>query len=663
VLSVGHAGAVRGAVGHPNDNLAFTVGEDGRLLVWDLDSNALLHRHQVSHRPLTGIVHHPVRNEVAVVASDSVDRSTIIAIAWETGDTVFTRRVDGTPVHMRYSPAGSFLVYSLPTFQSLFFLSADRGSPRTYLDDGFGIVNFTQIGRSERNIMTYVPTRGEFIYWSLQTGEELQTVRTLSRLEHLVLIDPTNRRAIAAAAEDQLVVVDNLTGEVWAEYPVTPVFGITYDQPNDRIMVLTETLGRRSVVSFTYRDGRLRRSSYRPSVSSGALFVAPLAADAAAVVSGDTLGQVALYSTTSGRQTALGPRPTTTIHDVAFTEGRMHLSLGDRILSLVSDAFESDNRSVRISTVRSTVTPVPGTTAASLQSDGDRVLIWGDSENPGTVFELAPPGIEATVVYRDELENPVVSARFTPTGPVVVHRDGRVLQLSPELDVERYRYTARGALAADWSADTGLVIAKTKSSNFDSSIIRIDQLTGETVAVRSSAFLTTDFSFAGPRTLYGIGLFGSPGAPQTRLTRFSGSDLGQQSVVGEFDGEDTQGRTLWDQQTRTLYTTLGYGGLQEVRGRLLYPLGPPGQIAREIVQGGLFTATVNRDGSVSIWDRNTKDFLFDLYVTLDNEFIAMNPRGAFLASSRTLERYLDVVSERQTRLEVADFRIGLPFIE
>jgi hypothetical protein len=653
---------VRAATGHPSEPIGFTVGDDGRLLVWDLETRALRYRHQISHKPVTAIVHHPERDEVALVVNDGVGQSEIVVVEWASGEILFSRLLESEPIHLSYSPAGSFLVFTLPTFQSLFFLTADRGSARAYLDDGFGIVNFTQMGRSERNIMTYVPASGEFIYWNLQSGEELQRVGTIPRMDHLTLVDPENRRALAASSGSDLVIVDNLTGEIRTRYPASPIYDIWFDSENDRILVLTENLGRRTVLTFTYSNGRLRRSSFRPSISADARFVEPLPGGDE-LIAGDSTGQVDLFSSVSGRRTPLGPRPVVPVYDVAFTAGRMHLSLGNRILSLVSDAFRTSSRRIEITTVRQTRTDLEGTDRASLVAVGADVFIWGDSENPGRINRLSPPSIQTEVYYEDPDENPAVDVRSTPAGPVVVHRDGRVIQFTDEVAVPRFTYAARGAQSADWSTQFGLVIAKTRANSFDSSVIRVDQLTGETVRVRSEAFLTTDIAFGDGSTLYGVGLFGSPGEPTTRLSRYSGADLERATVLVEFDGEDPFGRVFWDRETGILYTTVGYEGLLSVEGRTVTPRDATGQIARKIRSGGVYIAVVNADGSVTLWNRFTGEFLFDLYALENGEWIAMNENGSFFASDRSVEQYLDLVSERRTRLTLEDFRIDLPYRE
>ncbi|MEE8441771.1 MAG: hypothetical protein V3S41_08625, partial [Spirochaetia bacterium] len=163
--------------------------------------------------------------------------------------------------------------------------------------------------------------------------------------------------------------------------------------------------------------------------------------------------------------------------------------------------------------------------------------------------------------------------------------------------------------------------------------------------------------------MYAIGLFGSPTSPTTKLVRYGGNGFEQDTVIAEFVGEDPAARAVWDNRTNSLLTTIGYTGLQRIEGRTLLPLESTGQIAREIVLGGLYLAAVNADGSVTLWNRDTGEFLFDIYVFEDDGWVAMNSRGAFLASTPDLEKYLDFIPERRTRLDLDDFRIALPYRE
>ena len=662
VLSVAHDGTVHDAAAHPSQPYAFTVGDDGRLLVWDLEREALLYRYQVSHRPITRVIHHPDRNEVALLVNEGVSRSSIRVVNWETGEQLYRRDLGSVPVYLAYSPAGTYLLLTMPTFRSLFLLSAGTGSARSYLDDGFGIVNFVQMGSSERTIMTYVPARGEFIYWNLQDGAEQGRITGPPRLSHLTLVDPRNRRAIAAAHGDELVIVDNVDGGVRASYPLSPIVDIRYDARNERILVLTEQVGRRSVLAFTYENGRLRRAFFRPqNMSESAQFVAPMGGARNALLAGDDTGQVELFAATSGRRTVIGPPAFSAVTDVAFTEGRLHLSLGDRILTLVSDGFDSSARFIGISSVRQTMTSLP-LTGAQMERDGERILIWGTSEEPGTIFELVPPSTQPGRFYLDEDQNPIRTVRSTDGGPLVIYRDGRVIQLASNLQVERFRYMAVGAQAAVWDPQLGIVAAKTRSGAIDPAIIRVDPLTQETVPVVTNAFLATDVALGSRSTVYALGLFGSPEFPESRLLRISGDELDQIRQLDEFAGEDATARVLWDRRTNAVLTTLGYEGVKRISGRTLEIFQSTGQIPREMAVQGLLVASANRDGSVTLCNRESGEHQFDIYVR-GSDWIALNRRGVFLSSSPALEQYLDFIPERRTRLTLEDFRMELPYRE
>ncbi|MFW5788379.1 MAG: hypothetical protein ACOCW3_00435 [Spirochaetota bacterium] len=669
-LSLGHAGAVRAIAGRNGLDLAVSAGEDGKLLAWDLLHDGLWTSWQVAHVPLTRLAVHPDRPEVVVFAQDGLSSGRLIGMDWETGKRLFETEVDGTPNFLEYSPQGSFVVYSLDSFDSLFMVDAETGRRRSYIDDEFGVVSFVQIARSERNIMTYVPSRGEFIYWQLSDGSELQTVDTLKRLAHLTLIDHDTQRFLAAASGDELVVVDNLTGATMATYPVSPIHGISYDPQTERLVVLTEQAGRRTSLAFTYRSGRLRRNFYtlqNPSPDTATIAAVGSGATRG-FLTGDTNGEISWFDDTNGRRTALGPAPDTRVVDLAFTPGRLNLALAkesraDELLSVVSDLFDDDRRDVSASFVRDTRTRLDDMERLRFTADGERLLVWG-GEEAGSIWELLTPSAEPQRIYDDETGVPVRTVRATEAGPLVVHRDGRIVLLSREAEGERFRHKAVGAQDALWDPQLGLVTAKTRTSSFDSSLMIVDPLTEETVAARTDAFLTTELELdPRSRTLYAIGLHGRQSDPTTRLLELTGSGFSQRTVVDESSRELSGGDLLWDSREGVLLSSMTYDEVRRYRsGRDDGSLEPVERLHGTLALGGSLIAAANLDGSVSFWRRESGEHVADL-VVVGSEWIAITRRGEYLTSSRAAERYLTFLPASRTRLELGDFRLSLPFAE
>jgi len=162
-VSLGHTGSVRDIAGRSDLALGFTVGDDGKLRVWDLEHDGLRYSWQVAHTPLTRIALHPTRSEAVVFVQDGVASGRLVGLDWESGSELFSVELDARPTYLDYSPRGTFIVYTIPSFDSVYFLDAEDGTRRPYLTDGFGIVSFVQTARSERNVMNYVPWRGECI--------------------------------------------------------------------------------------------------------------------------------------------------------------------------------------------------------------------------------------------------------------------------------------------------------------------------------------------------------------------------------------------------------------------------------------------------------------------------------------------------------------------
>lgn len=667
-LSLGHAGAVRAVAGRTGLDLAVSVGDDGKLLVWDLERDGLWNSWQVAHVPLTRVAVHPEEPEVVVFARDGSVSGRLIGLNWKTGERLFETPVRDAPSSLAYSPQGSFVVYTIERFDSLFTIDARSGRHRSYIDEEFGVVSFVQIARSERNIMTYVPSRGEFIYWELSTGSELQTVDTHERLEHLTLVDEDTQRFLAGASGNELVVVDNLTGATMATYPVSPIHAISYDPQTERILVLSEQAGRRTALAFTYRSGRLRRNYYSlQNVSPDTAILAAVGSNATrGFLAGDTNGQVALFDDTNGRRTILGPARGTRVVDLAFTPGRLNLALSsetgeNELLSLVSDLFDDETRGLSATFVRDNRTRLEDVERLRFVSDQDRLLVWG-GEEPGIIWELNTPRAAPKRVYNDEAGGPIRTVRATEAGLLVVHRDGRVVQLTRSATTQRFRYRAVGAQDALWAPQLGLIVAKTRTSAFDSSLIAVDPLTEETVTANTDAFLSTELALD-PRsnTLYAIGLHGRQSQPTTRLLRLTGSGFAQSEALDESSHELTAGDLLWDTREGVLLSSMTYDEVRRYRGaRSDGTLEPVERLHGTLAVGGNLIAAANLDGSVSLWSRDSGEHVAD-FVTVGSEWIAITRRGDYLASSRAAERHLTFLPAPRTRLELEDFRIPLPF--
>ena len=667
-VRLGHTGAVRDIAYHPEHSVAFSVGDDGKMLVWDLSVPGLRRQIQIANGPVTRIAHHPTRNQVVFYVRDSVTSGRLIGYDMDANSTLFVRNLDGEPVTLMYSPAGTFIVYALSSFQSLFFVGSQDGDQRPYLSSGFGIVSFVQVARSERNIMTYVPSRGEFIYWELSTGRELQSVRTQTRLQHPTPIDPTSQRLLAAADSESLLIVDNLTGRVEARYPVAPVRGIAFSQQNNTILVLTEQFGRPTTLAFQYRNGRLTRAFYQPQnfhPLTQTISPAPPRLGGG-FIGGSGDGTVSYYAASNGRLTTLGSPPETTASSTALIDGRLFIAAGSELLTFESDLFAAvDDEVLTFSSLRVDRRSFERIGPLSLAAYDDTLYLWGPGQ-PGAVYTYDLTRRTAVEYYRDPAGSPVQTARFTGDGMLVVHRDGRVV-VQPS-DGERFSYTARAVQDALWSPGIGLVIARAPSGPLDAPILIVDPRTRETVPVDASGFVAQRLAYSSETdTLFAIVLQGSPSSPTSRLYQFADQGLARGVPILEHAGSPLGQSLVWDPRAMRVYTTMtgSVAGLrpenatQPENGSIDVELDRAQRLATAISVATLVAAT-NADGTVSLWYRGDGTHLAD--VTLLPDGWLVTGAAGFLSSGSRVERMLSFFPERATGRpeEIADHRMELP---
>jgi hypothetical protein len=472
----------------------------------------------------------------------------------------------------------------------------------------------------------------------------------------MTLIDRQSYRYLVAATTDELVVVDNLTGAIQSRYPARPVNGIAFDSQNDRILVLSETNGRSSILAFEFRSGRLRRASYRPqNVPEGTTALGlGGSADTDALLAGSSSGGVVSFDLRTGRRTILGESSATPIIDAELAAGSLYISTAEGVLRIESDLFtEAPATTISASSISSGWLEIEG--AARLAAFGEQTLAW-TPEEPGVLRQL-PEGL---VVYEDPEEAAIANVRGTDLGLIILHRDGRVVRLEGDEIVTGYE--GRGLQDAIWTDTFGIVAAKSKINEFDSSIILVDDVTRETVAAATDAFLTTRIALdPDANEIYAVGLVDQGGTPHTQLLRLSGQGLRRSQTVLESRNAAAGADIYWDEASDSLLSTLEDGIVRRIRdGRPVQEFDPVERIPGSIDANARFVTATNRDGTLSIWESTSGVHLADIYV-FGTEWVAIADNGAFVASSRRAEDNLSLRQAPGSRLRLADFRISLPF--
>ncbi len=664
-VNTSHAAAVRALAHDPAHHHLISGGEDGKVKVWDIETGMIRRSAQISHLPVHAIAVHPHERQVAVVHSDGRRKFTLTVWDWGRDQELYRHTLAEVPIFLDYSPQGTFLVYTQADFNSLRFLAAQSGRPLPYLRRGFGIVTFATVASSEERIMTYIASTGTITYWEVASGRQLQTASTRPGIDSLAVLE--NRRFAAGRLNDELIVVDILDGTIRDRYPIENLRQVTVNRANGEIAAVSRSGEQVEIAYFTFDRGRLNRTyrttpAFPPSVTEVALH-------------GDTLHvanvEGALYRYTVGQRLGrvIAENRVQPITGLASTAGAVHLSTSRQILSMTSDLFGGEEipleRVERLNVTRRT-NPLRGSVGLSTIVQGvpstETVVLW-DSSGRDPVISTYDP---ATALVRElplDEHRSLRSFRVADGHLLLLHNNNSLRQVRLDDLQTVFSYTAEGMETAV-TVDDALVIGKSRLNPFDSSLVRIDTRTGETVRIDSDTFLVFDMVYdASARLLYTLGLQQTDRGVRTIVTVHRGENFQNRRVIQSYDGEDLDATIALDTRTGHLFTTLGREGVQIWDGRRTVALPTMPHVPRElhITERHLFA--VNRDGSLSVWSMRRREPLMNVYLFSDGEWAVLTTDGHYFVPGATAERHLSFnpVSERDARRRtLQDFRLQLP---
>jgi WD40 repeat protein len=657
VLRTAHVDSVSAMLFDQDRNLLVTGGVDGKIKVWDLETDALRYSSQISNLAILDVALHPSRPEVAIVESDENLRYRLTVWNWEDREVRYTRNLDAQPLHLAYSPQGTFVVVSEAAFRSMRLFDARTGREEEYLQRGFGIVSYFAVAQSEARIMTYSATNGEIIYWDLQSGFEIQRSESEPGLEHMRLFG--NRRYAAGVRNRTLYLVDVLGGQVVDSISLgaTPVDLVIESDGESVSLLVSEASGELVLQSYALRNGRLNRrysTTYR-DIPEGINLIR-YAGDELFAARRD--GTIYRYRGYQRNPALFAENVIQPITDIAPGDGELLIASNGRLLTLDSDLFEArDVRLEDVERMEDSYVSLPFSAGVRFtQTPDGTTYIWSDESRAG-LFRM---GRFSTIL---PLELPVrgqptVITAMLPNRLVLVTRDGRVAIIDAISREELFTVQALGIETAIETEDHGLLIGKSVTGRLDSALLRIDPATGETVPLDTELFLIYRLGYdERSRRLYAIGLRrDAEDRIETVLQSFSGGDLQRRRTLFSVDGEFLNADLAVDSAEREVFTTLGESGVRRYDGSRFQEFARDAHQTRTMSLFSGLVLGLNRDGSLSIWSRQTREYLATFYVLGSRQWIALTADGKFIAS-RGLdpEEYLsapedETVSEYRVRL-------------
>jgi len=660
-VTTSHTGSVNQIVYDNNDNVLLTAGADGKVKVWRQTDGAVMHSFQVATVPVVLLAHRPGSTQFASVSTDGTSTFRLSVWDWQTEQLVFERELTEVPLFLGYSPGGTYLLFTKPQFSSVTVLSAANGRELPYLRRGFGIVSYAVVSGSEKRIMTYIPATGTITYYDISTGREIQSAQAPPGLEHLSLL-PSKRYA-AGVRGNTLYVVDVLQGETRATAAVGRVTSLSVDEDQGRIALGTSGDGGDEIHVYNYSNGSLFRLPYLDSRVTGSL--SSLLVWNGTLFAGAKDGTLYKRADSDNALTEYAGATVSPVSGIAFGEDTLFLATPESVLGLTSDFFAPSNSAIPDITrldERSLRNPL-GQPARMASYLDQTIFLWNYTGRTNSVF-LYNPTTHTFSRFPQTLTSPILSIRPYDGVVLMLQADGTLRAVNPSTFEADFTYTALGLETVVGTDTHGIIAGKNRANTFESSLIRINPETEETVRVPNDNFIVFDLAYDEREdTLYSLGLEKTDGGSRTTFDLHRGRDLESKRLILGVDGEDLNANIAVDSADDLVYTTLGSSGVYVWDGRQLRTLADINHIPHYVYSHNQLVFTLNMDGTLSVWSKETREHLMDVYVFRDGSWAAITASGQFYASSNEAERHLTYFPQRRVfQRSLNDLRLSLPMI-
>ena len=634
VVQSGHTDTVTELAFTTDKLLLASISMDGTLRIWNQGSRKLLHRIQVSSLPLVRLILHPTKPQAAIIESDGLTTYKLSVWDWELNRRLFVRELEELPLYIDYSPKGTYIAYSVADWQSVTILSSRTGIKLPYLSSGFGIVGSFRISGSEERILTYLPS-GSIQYRSLRSGNLVQEYPTLSDLTSTYFT--LSNRYMVGLKDESAIAIDLLSGEEVDSVEVPGVAHLSVDEVSGdtlcHVLDPGSETGTDKIVLyvFTSRGFISRYSMYRApedlttnlTLRNGALF------------SGGLNGTIYHQQRYSNIPRVFSENRLMPLYDIVPSSSVI-LASESKIITIYSEFLfnRSPNFGSSASGLITHFQENPLNAPTIVYPLINNLYALQDASHEQGRYMLFSP-IEGEIKLEDEAyEDPIESMDARYPYVLTVDAMGILKIFNVFSDQFEFSYSTFGLETAIFTHEDNVVAGGRRSQSLRTSRYQINTTTGETVPFSDDSLVTFGLAFEPmSQILYSLSIEGTSSAPRTVLTAHTGPVFENSAILYSLEGEH-RSATMAVQRGVLFFSINGQNRALFPGSRRFLELGDNNNIPKTVDVMDHWFISLNRDSSITIWNRSTGRRTLDFYLFNDQEWTIITADGEILSSGR-----------------------------
>ncbi|WP_028973323.1 hypothetical protein [Spirochaeta cellobiosiphila] len=606
LLNSGHKGEVSQIVYDNSSNLIFTSSTDGSIKAWDIRTKDLARVVYQSSHPIKTMDLNPEKPQLTILESNNLDYFRIKVINWKTGKVLYSQSFETEPISFSYSTQGTYLLINKVDIPSMTILDTEKFKETKYLQDINSVISFAYLGSSDKTVMTY-SSNGSLSFWDLKTGLLKAKADTINDLKNWRITN--NKLYMTAAKGNVLYVIDRLTGKVVSQKEIPGLESDDINYNEDHIAVIKDNNGSNLIQHYTFKNDHYEEAAFHSDASESQ--ISTLTYAQGMIITGDYRGDLNYFYIRSDKQYSLATNVMQNVDDVSIRGDELWISTDEALYQIKSPFFTSSN--------------IEDLSQYTLKSHKD--LNSHIISTAGANYFLFPTsGNSAIVEFTND--NQIKNSPYS-TGAIkkIDYKEGQNLILTDNGEIKvfntdftdvSFQYSFLGLLDASFYKDNKIVGSHVARRG--SPLLLLDYTTGETLPIDDSASII--YSLVGSDDkLFTLGVDKSSGQKITELNQYSGDLLMNKKTLLSIEGEELNYNLHFDQD---LFTTFPDHQVHQYVKDKWVDLEPTETFPLRIKSSKELVIAVNKDQSISFWNRKTGSYLGAFSLLFNDEWVFIN---------------------------------------
>lgn len=597
-------------------NIIATGGDDGAVIIRELDSYRIISRIQTGYLPIKKITVNPKWPILAIVQSDNIDAFHLSVWNYETGEKIYNYRLQSKPLFIMYSPLGGYLIYSTTRVNSLTILDHTTGMRKSWLTNTNSVITALILSKDEKKAATYSPS-GYIRIFNIKTGEMIQEIICLPNLENPTFI--ANGAILCASSRDEIVAIDGSSGKVKNRSKIQGVIKMADNTKPGKILLYCYQDG----YTFIYSWNFLAKNSKPINIDSNRDFsdIDSILYHHDKILCGTITGDIIEYSADGSFQTIsnIKLQPWSGID---LTENKLALISAKKILFLQMDKLSSGLNSTDFNESDIAIGNPLKLKSGICHTKDNGYLIYNTEGTKGFVFFIDSKTKQAKKVA--ETKAALIRIKKTTEGYLGIDHSGNSFLLTFNDFKKKFTYSSFGTRDISPITNSKLITGRSKNSLFNSSLVIVDSETGETVPLETTDLITFDLCYNNNLlSLYTIGIEKRGSRMRTVLKVYRGENFERVETLAAIPGEDHKATLIFDPYTSKLFTTLGTVGIRIIQWGGFTTNQFSGHIPAQLAVNKDFLLALNQDGSISAWHKNRGKAAFSVYQFPNDSWVSI----------------------------------------